>query len=195
MHRKTAPKVKDGRVQKKNRHKITSNYWNFRQDSLQIDIESSGKGYKHFIKKRDIIRFLELLPNWEEINVEFDAILLAQGGGMDGWYSNGVIGICAWDKNKTCFLDKDYFNEHRDLFERLGLEYEKKKDGVLCHFTDSQIKAYQLLHILLHEIGHHHDRITTKNKYRSARGEKYAEDYAIKYEKLIWDLYFDEFGY
>jgi hypothetical protein len=123
------------------------------------------------------------------------AILLAQGGGADGWYNNGVIGICAWDKNKTCSFDKEYFNAHHDLFKRLGLDYEIKREGVVCHFTESQIIAYQLLHILLHEIGHHHDRINTKNKNGTARGEKYAEDYAVKYEKKIWDIYFHEFGF
>lgn len=141
MNRKTAPKVKGGRVQKKNRHALTPNYWNTRQDILQIDIESPGKGYNHFLKKRDIIEFLEILPNWKEINIEFDAILLAE--------------------------------------------------GVVCYFTERPIKAYQLLHILFHEIGHHHDRITTKSKNNSARGEEYAESYAGKYEKKIWNKYFE----
>ncbi len=54
MNRKTTPKVKNGRVQRKNRHELTPNYWNTRQDSIQIDIENPGKGYKHFLKKRDI---------------------------------------------------------------------------------------------------------------------------------------------
>ena len=192
MNRKTTPKVKNGKVQKKNRHKRTQNYWNTRQDILQIDRESPGGGFKHFLKKRDIIDFLEILPNWEEINIELDAILLAQGDGWtDGWYSNGVIGICAWDKNMTRSLDKVYFNDHIDLFKRLELEYEIKKDTVICFFNERQIKAYQLLHILLHELGHHHDRINTKSRIYIARGEKYAENYAYKYEKIIWEKYFE----
>jgi hypothetical protein len=64
-----------------------------------MDIEKPGKGYTHFLKKRDIVQFLEILPHWEEIENEFDAVLLAQGGGPDGWYLNGVVGICAWDKD------------------------------------------------------------------------------------------------
>ncbi|MGC3944677.1 MAG: hypothetical protein QM762_09170 [Chryseolinea sp.] len=195
MNRKTTPKVKDGKVQKKNRHEETPNYWNTRQSVLQIDIESPGKGYKHFLKKRDIVQFLEILPHWEEIKIEFDAILLARGNGRsDGWYVNGVVGICAWDKNMTCFLYTDYFNEHKELFDRLELRYEIKKDGALCHFDEYQIKAYQLLHILLHEIGHHHDRINTKWKNSLPNGEPYAESYAYKYEKIIWNRYFDTFG-
>ncbi|PKP02184.1 MAG: hypothetical protein CVU11_12835 [Bacteroidetes bacterium HGW-Bacteroidetes-6] len=190
MNRKTTPKVKDGRVQKKNRHEITPNYWDYRQDTLQVAIESPGKGFRHFLKKRDIVRFLEILPNWKEIDIELDAILLAKGGGSDGWYNNGVIGICAWEKNKTCSLDKEYFNAHLELFKRLELDYEIKKESVVCHFTESQIIAYQLLHVLLHEIGHHHDRINTKSKNRTARGEKYAEEWfdpeSPKSNEFIW---------
>ncbi len=194
-NRKTATKVKNGRVQKKNRQEPTPNYWNTRQEELQLDIEKPGKGYKHFLKKRDIVKFLELLPNWEELNVELDAVILARGGGEDGWYSDGVVAICAWEKDKTVSLCKEYFNEHKKIFDRLNLEYEVKANAVVCHFTEDQIRAYQLLHIFLHELGHHHDRISTKDRLDNApRGEKYAEDYALKYEKIIWTRFFEEFN-
>jgi hypothetical protein len=191
--RKSTPKVKDGRVQKKNRHDLTPNYWNTRQEELQLDIQKPGKGYKHFLKKRDIIRFLNLLPNWEELNIELDAVILAEGGGADGWYSNGVIAICAWEKDKTTSISKEYFNHHKNIFDRLNVEYEIKSTGVICHFNENQIIAYQLLHILLHEFGHHHDRISTKDKKDVPRGEDFAEDYALKYEKVIWNRFFEEF--
>ena len=192
--RKTTPKVKDGRVQKKNRHDLTPNYWNTRQNELQLDIEKPGKGFKHFLKKRDIIKFLQILPNWEELNLELDAVILAEGGGADGWYSNGVLAICAWEKDKTVSLNKEYFNEHKEIFERLNLDYEIKSSGVICHFNEEQIVAYQLLHIFLHELGHHYDRISTKERIDNApRGEKFAEDYALKYEKIIWNRFFEEF--
>ena len=74
------------------------------------------------------------------------------------------------------------------------MQYEIKKDGVVCHFEENQIKAYQLLHILLHEIGHHHDRINTRFKNSLPNGENYAESYAVKYEKIIWNKYFDTFN-
>lgn len=193
MNRKTTPKVKDGKVQKKNRHDLTPNYWNTRQSVIQIDIENPGKGYKHFLKKRDIVRFLEILPHPNEIKKEFDAVLLARGGDADGWYLDGVVAICAWDKSMTSSLSTNYFNDHKELFERLGVKYEVKKNGVICHFNEQQIRAYQLLHIFLHEIGHHHDRINTKSKRRPAKGEEYAESYAFKYEKIIWNKYFDTF--
>ena len=64
----------------------------------------------------------------------------------------------------------------------------------MCEFTESQARAYQLLHILLHELGHHHDRITTKSQVRASRGEPYAEAYALQHEALIWERYLDTFG-
>ncbi len=193
-HRKTTPKVKNGKVQKKNRHELTPNYWNTRQDELQLDIEKPSKGFKHFLKKRDILKFLQILPNWEELNIELDTILLAEGGGPDGWYSDGVIAICAWEKSKTLSVHKSYYLAHKALFERLNVVCEVKANAVVCHFTENQIIAYQLLHILLHELGHHHDRISTKDKVDNApRGEDYAESYAYKYEEIIWNRFFEVF--
>jgi len=194
--RRTATRIKKGTVQKKNRHTKTPNYWNTRQDEIQIDIVSPGKGYKHFLKKRDIKQFLEILPNREEIDIEFDAIVLAHGSSYrDGYYRNGVICICAWDKEKTIEYTIGHFNNHKNIFDRLGVKYTIKKDYVICDFTENQIKAYQLLHILLHELGHHHDRINTKSKKNCDRGENYAESYAFKYEEIIWNKYFEYFPF
>jgi len=69
----------------------------------------------------------------------------------------------------------------------------KQNKNYFCEFNEDQIKAYQLLHILLHEIGHHIDRMRTKSKFECARGEQFAEDYAFKYEKEIWKRYQEEF--
>jgi len=47
---------------------------------------------------------------------------------------------------------------------------------------------------LLHELGHHHDRMTTKSKRTASRGEGYAERYALAYADRIWESYLNEFG-
>ncbi|SHE78796.1 hypothetical protein [Dysgonomonas macrotermitis] len=192
--RRTATRIKKGTVLKKNKHFQTPNYWNTRQDEIQIDIENPGNGYKHFLKKRDIKRFLEILPNREEIDIQFDAIVLSHGSYFDdGYYNNGVICICAWRKEMTVEYTLDYFNDHKRIFNQLGVRYTKKKDYMICDFTENQIKAYQLLHILLHELGHHHDRVSTKSKRKCARGENYAESYAFMYEEIIWNKFFENF--
>ena len=92
------------------------------------------------------------------------------------------------------FLTRAIFEDHQQLFERLGVKWEYKKEGVFCEFTSDQIRAFQLLHILLHELGHHYDRIKTKSKFKSSRGEQYAEDFAYINEKEIWNKYQEEFN-
>jgi len=50
-------------------------------------------------------------------------------------------------------------------------------------------KAFQLIHIFIHELGHHHDRMTTRSKRAVARGEEYAENYARRFEDVIIEEY------
>ncbi len=196
-NRKTTPKVVGGLVLRKNNHKKTPNYWNTSQKEVIVDVEKPGKGYKHFLKKRDVLKFLQLIPNWGEVSTDLDAIVLISGvtANCDGYYNNnGVICISAWEIEQDILVSKQYYEEHKELFERLGIKSKKEGDNYFCEFNDDQIKGYQLLHILLHEIGHHIDRLRTKTKKRSARGEKYAEDYAFEYEEKIWSKYQDVFN-
>jgi hypothetical protein len=194
-NRKTTPKVKGGAVQKKNRHGLTPNYWNTPQNVPAIDKERPGPGHKHYLKKNHIIDFISILPEWEEISKGLDAVLLAQSeDGAEGWYAEGVVGICAWSRDLWQDTDIDYYNDHKEIFDKLGVESEPKKGFILCKFTESKIRAYQLLHLFLHELGHHHDRMTTKNKINMGRGDSYAEKYARKYEEIIWNRYVESFG-
>lgn len=194
QQRKTNPKVRDGKVQKKNRSELTPNYWNTPQDVPVIDRERPGPGHRHLLRKKDIVEFISILPDWEELSQGLDAILLAQAkDNIDGWYDLGVVAICAWDRKLFCNFCYEFYEEHADIFERLGVESEKVPSGRLCKFTELQARAYQLLHIFLHELGHHHDRMTTRSKRETARGEAYAEAYARQYEKLIWSRYLECF--
>ena len=111
-----------------------------------------------------------------------------------GWHLPGVVAICAWPRALWVDYDQEFYAEHRGVFERLGVAVEKRKGSVLCRFTEAQVKAYQLLHILLHELGHHHDRMTTRSRRDSARGEHFAEQYALRYEQTIWERYVEIFG-
>jgi hypothetical protein len=193
-YRRTTPKVSDGRVQKKNRHALTPNYWNTYQKVPVIDKERPGRNYRHLLNKKDILEFIEIVPEWNELSKGLDAVLLAPGEqDTDGWYDNGVVGICAWERNIWREVSKGYFREHAEIFSRLGVESKRRGNVYLCHFTEVTAKAYQLLHIFLHELGHHHDRMTTKNQKYTGRGETYAEEWAIKYEQIVWDSYLKKF--
>lgn len=194
-NRKTTPKVKDGRVQKKNNWAETPSYWNTPQSVPVLDRERPGKGFRHLVRKDDLVGFISILPDWEELARGLDAVLLCEGGGSaDGWYDRGIVAICAWERELWREIDRAWYLAHRELLERLNVPCVGDGEWVECRYTEASARAYQLLHVFLHELGHHHDRMTTKSQAESARGEGYAEQYAFRYERVIWDRYMEVFG-
>ena len=195
-NRRTTPKVMGGRVLRQNRHALTPTYWSHKQSVPVIDKERPGRDFRHLLRKSDIENFITLIPNWESLSKGLNAVVLAEGDhSCFGWYDqSGVIGICAWDKHLWIEHVPEFVREHAELFDRFGIEREKRGKWILCKYSDDSIRAFQLLHVFLHELGHHHDRMTTKSKNTSARGEPYADNYAFKYEAQIWEDYLDIFG-
>lgn len=196
INRRTSPKVVGGKPQRKNRWQRTPNCYNTEQKIPATDRRRPGVGYRHVLKKRDVERFVGLLPDWKELSVGLNVIQLAPGGTTcDGWHRPGIVAVCAWAIDQAIEMCGWYYREHRKIFERLGVPCaELSDDEFQCDFNDSTIRAYQLLHILLHELGHHHDRMTTKSKRQSSRGEGFAERYALNYADRIWERYLEEFG-
>ncbi len=193
--RKSAPEVAGGRVQKKNNHALTPNYYSHRQPELVVDRKRPGQGYRHVLTRRDVLNFIALLPDWAELSRGLDAIVLAPGEwSTDGYHVPGVVHVCAWDEDLWVEYTAEHYECHKSLFDRLGMPGEAMGNGFLCKFNEDTVRAYQLLHILLHELGHHHDRITTQKQKRAGRGEPYAEAYALAYEARIWDAYRAAFG-
>ncbi len=198
LQRKSTPQVVGGRVQKKNNPEWTANYDTTPPSSLVIDRQRPGKGYRHLLLQRDIEAFIRLLPDWAELSRGLNAIVLAPGQRRwNGWCSRHVVAVCAWEADLwgEFRTNSTFFCDHEPIFRRFGVLMEASDGGyTLCKFTESQIKADQLLHILLHEFGHHHDRLTTKPSGRPNRGEAYAEQYALAYEARIWEHYQQAFG-
>ncbi len=198
VNRKSTPKVIDGQVQKKNNPEWTASYYDTRPPALVIDRQRPGKGYRHLLMQRDIETFIGLLPDWAELSRGLNAIVLAPGERrLNGYYGRGVVHICAWDEElwQEYRHDTTFFEAHAPIFRRLGVPMEATTGSyTLCRFTQATARAYQLLHIFLHELGHHHDRLTTKPHGRPNRGESYAEAYALQYEALIWERYQETFS-
>jgi hypothetical protein len=195
--RKTAPAVRDGRVQKKNNHERTPSYWTVRQVVPVIDRERPGPGHRHLLRRPDIERFLDLLPDADAILVGLDAILLARASSSsDGWYHDGVVGLTAWPRELTQVWTADGVHDHTETLDQLQVPRTVLPDGdVRVEFTETTARAYQLLHVLLHELGHHRDRMTTRRQVHTGRGETYAEDYAVVHAARIWTRYADAFGW
>jgi hypothetical protein len=192
----TNPAVAGGKVRKKNRTARSPTWYNTRQDRLVVQRLRPGFGYRHILRQKDVLAFVQLLPDWAELSQGLHALLLAPGQwNCDGWHRPGVVAVCAWERDLWRELTGQGYAQHRDLFERLEVPCEQTDDGYyLCRFTEPAVRAYQLLHVLLHELGHHHDRMTTRSRADACRGEGYAEAYAWEYEERVWDWYLKTFG-
>lgn len=48
--------------------------------------------------------------------------------------------------------------------------------------------------MFLHELGHHVDRISTRSRRESSRGEAFAEDFALRRAERLWPAFVAAFG-
>src|SRR5581483_11305095 len=146
MPRKTTPRVKGGRVAKKNnweptpRHAGASKYPDFER-------RRPVSGCRHLLKRRDIERFIDLLPDWDELAVGITTVVLDDGADDSmGWHDEGFVAICAWEE-ELWWLDTvpEFVDQHRDLFHRLGVDYGKVGPTWVVRWTEGQARAFQLL--------------------------------------------------
>jgi hypothetical protein len=196
FHRKTAPGVEFGEVRKKNNWRQSPSCYSVPQWTPAIDRRRPGDGYRHLLLKRDIERFVELLPHWEDVSRGLDVIVLDRGRwDRDGWYDRGVLAVCAWTTYMEWELNRPWYEEHREVLARIGADVTDSGTCVTCRWTPDTARAYQLCHVFLHELGHHVDRMATRSKPdRCPRGEDWAEQYAWAYEVMVLERYFEEFG-
>lgn len=195
-HRRTVLKVRQGKSQRKNRCAPTPNYYNTPQRVPAIDRCRPGAGYRHLLHKRDVERFVQLLPDWGRLSQGLNAIVLARGNWWcDGWHRPGIVAVCAWDKELWTTADAWWYKPHRAVLKQIGVSCERTNQGEwICQWTPSTARAYQLTHVLLHELGHHYDRMTTRSQRRASRGERFAERYALVHADQIWERFLNEFG-
>ncbi|MDM8549726.1 hypothetical protein QUF72_06605 [Desulfobacterales bacterium HSG2] len=189
--RKITPQVKLGQVQRKNRWDATPNYYNTPQKYPVFDREKAGRGYRHLIRRQDLFKFIEIVPEWDELANGLNAVVLSSAYyGLLGWHNKGVVGICAWEKEIEWHdCSDEFYEEHEGIFGKLNIQCSKNKSGYFIEFDEASAKAFQLIHIFIHELGHHHDRMTTRSKRAVARGEEYAENYARRFEDVIIEEY------
>lgn len=216
LNRRTATRVRDGRVQKKNNWRPDRrDLFAIPQSEIQLERRTPGDGARHLITIRQLRAFLALLPDWEEVAIGLDAIVLDTYEALDGsmgWYGDGVVAVCAWEHDVWWdIVEQHFLDAHRPVLDLLDVERRQLAReevdellGPIAHrfndrmfelrWTEGQARAFQLLHILPHELGHHHDRITTRSKRRIARGERYAETYANRVMHEVWPAYIRAFN-
>ncbi len=191
---RTATRVKDGRVQPKNRKRPTGH------DGYVIDRESAGRGYQHVITKEDLRAFIEIIPEWYRFSERLERIVLARPSeDLDGMHEffhreeTGAIHLHAWSSDLWTEMSPSYFVEHQRILERLGVVHDRREENVICYFNLPQARAFTLLHVFLHELGHHFDRIHQKHR-SSSKGEDYAEKFANERFDQLFPHYISAFG-
>jgi hypothetical protein len=228
-HRRTAPAVKDGRVRKKNHWRHEPDYT--RTHQVRVERDPAPRGSRHYLSPTDVTAFLNLLPDWRELSIGLQRVVLSGDTDCLGWHRPGTVAVCAWEDRPQRVFDTDFYLEHAATLarlrvptrpvryvtcdrcsERCPLDDPRPRQcpdckawwtaegegpvgaGVFAEFTDESVQAFLLVHVLVHELGHHHDRMTSPRKRDITRGERYAEEYALRHESRIWQSYQRVFG-
>lgn len=211
-------RVRDGRVAKKNRWRLDpGDYRALPQSEIQLDRRTPAHGCRHLITIAQLRAFIELLPDWDEVAIGLRAIVLDDADEAMGWYADGVVAVCSWEQDLWWELaDEAWVAEHQAILERLEVDRRPltseealdryweglprprhvappRRSFLELRWTEAQARAFQLLHILPHELGHHHDRITSRRQRTLGRGEPYAERYANDVLDALWPTYAGHF--
>lgn len=196
VNRKSAMRVVDGEVKRNNNWiEDPANYRLRFQDEIVLDRRDPGPGRRHLLTIADVRAFLELLPAWDDVAIGLDAIVLDHCPGTLGWHNWGIVALGSWERDLWWHeCEPEWFAEHREVFDLFGVEHAKRGPRYELRWTEEQAKAFQLVYVLAHEIGHHRDRVTTRNILVCPRGEPYAEAYARRSMREVLPLYVRRFG-
>jgi hypothetical protein len=92
VNRRTATRVRDGRVQKKNNWAPSpGDYRTLPLAEISLERRKPAEGHRRVPQLR---AFLGLLPAWEETAVGVRAIVLGSDMDCYGWYQAGTVAIC-----------------------------------------------------------------------------------------------------
>jgi hypothetical protein len=185
-------RVRQGRVQKKNNWAADrGDYFSWAQHEIRLDRKDPGVGYRHVVTVPQLRKFIGLLPDWDEIALGLDAIVLDNGrDDAMGWYSEGVVSVSAWPAHSGFWFESDaeWTDENRELLSLLDVEIDHQRGRVGLLWTEAQARAFTLLDVLPHELGHHRDMMTTRTR-RVSRGEPFADAYAREVLEQVWPAY------
>lgn len=184
--RKTTPGVRDGRVQRKNEWGRTPD-----RDAPLVIRETPLRGFKHLLTVGDVEAFIELLP--PELMHGIEHVVLSRDTHCLGWCWRDTVAVCAWPRELHTWWPASWRDEHWASLQLYGVPMQVFAGRILCEFSEEQVRAFQLLRVLTHELGHHADRKTTGSG-RISRGEPFAERFAVQWEAKLWAKYVNRFG-
>jgi hypothetical protein len=184
-------RVRDGRVQKKNNWAPdTGDYFRAPQDEIRIDRRDPGVGFRHVLTVAQLRTFIALLPDWDDVAVGLKAIVIDRGAAYAmGWYSPNVVALCAWESHLWSETTPGWLKQNESVLGLLDVRTAKRGGSPWLLWTEKQARAFMLLDVLPHELGHHRDLMTTRSRRDAARGEPYAEAYARDVREAVWPVY------
>ena len=189
--RKVTPKVRNGKVQKKDRHQ-----WTEFQDLLDENTFSTIKmkpeeGYIHVVDQKCVLDFVSLIPDWENISKGLSALVLDSEGCNHqtdiNYYPKSYhsIWLSAFPKDMTLYWSKGFAMGHKKITDFLGVEQEEIDGGeIKTVWTKPKAQAWQLLHLFLYDL-YCHFECFAQGKEKYYHQDKLAEEYAIKTAELI----------
>jgi hypothetical protein len=192
--RRTSTKVVNGRVTRKSRSILSEDC------GYQIRKEPAGRGFTHVVSPAQLREFLKIVPGWSEAAFRLGEIVLAGGSRKSfGYHSSfrhsklGLIALCAWPKELWIPVSTEFHQENRRVLEALGVDCRKELSGMTARFTIAQARAFSLLDVFLHELGHHQDWLRRRG-YRLPDTERIAEAYAAGRFASLLPVYCEKFG-
>lgn len=103
--------------------------------------------------------------------------------------------ICVNCGSKWYPFSRDTLQDEYEDFTYFDVKVNRSKEatprafGYVAEFTPATVQAFLLIHVLIHELGHHHDCMTSPKQRFTPRGERFAEEYAQRHEAVIWSGY------
>lgn len=188
---KSSPRVRSGKQYRAEHAPPLQRDFNLARDCPEIFRKNPGPHHRHVLHIRHVREFLSILPQWHQLSVGLNTILLSpHREGCDGFHRPGLVALCAQPRSlEVLVTNEQYVADHASLLTRLEVRMDKRPEGTVIRYTEASLRAFQLMHVLLHELGHHHDRMTTKSRKHASRGEGFAETYATIHGELVWDRY------
>lgn len=192
------PKVKKGKVQKKHRWDYYVKEYNVDESrpGLTIIREPAIRRFRHLVSEQDLRKFIALIPDWKQHSAGLKGIVLGDGDdNCYGWSDVDFICIHAWDSDITQVFNEQAFLEDKASLDRLMITHSHDVDGYTIEFTTKSAQAYLLTNVLLHELGHHVDRMRSKAQTYATGGEKFAQDFADRVAEQMWPKFSRAFRY
>ena len=189
MHRRTATKVTDGRVRKKNNLDADrGDYFARPQSEIRLARRGPGPGHRHLLTVKDLRTFLPMLPDWDELARGLDAIVIDGDGSSLSWSDRGLIGIYSWPAD--LWWEDALIGGYEEVFALLGVEYSPVSDDTFqVRWTEREAHAFQLVRVLPYAMAHHRNEMVGRDTTADD-----AERYADELLAPLFDGYCTTFG-